>query len=490
MLRTLGMALLLVAPALAQTVILEHPRAIHSPLSIPSTPPPATHLPGGGLLTLDQAVSTSITHNPGLLSALKLVDSAVAQYKEAYAPFYPSLDLFASDVRTDAELVTSPSTSTVNGISAPAGTASTVTGGAGPNFSNTRYVQGYLSLNYVLLDFGRRHYNVQSFERTLEAARQSARTTMLNVMQLVRQQYYQTDTDQETLRVQQETVKNQRHHLNRAIGYYKAGLQARNEVTKAAADLANAQLLLVQARNTLQLDWVVLNQDMGLAQDTSYDLLVDPIHVVNLPHDPLVELAYQRRPEGLQLKALIDQDLDLMEINYANRLPVISGSANAGLRGAELPLPSFWTVGLTLQLNLFNGFLDRYAARSLRAQADALAEQYEQTRQSIYKDVSSAYLTLGNTLESITVSTTNLSSSVDNFRLANQRYDTGLGNNLEFEDAQVILSRSRIAEVTAGNSYRIALAQLLRAVGVDSLEQLEQCLHALPASRAGSGSRT
>jgi len=317
-------------------------------------------------LNVEQAAKVAIEHNPRYLSALKLVEAAQAQLGQAYAPYYPTLDLSLSDTHTSTESVAD---------------------------GNTLHVAaGALNLNYTILDFGRRHLAMQSMEASLEAARQGAETTRQDVILQVRQQFYQTHADQETLRIQKEQVRNQEHHLNQAQGYYKAGLQARNEVTKAASDLANAELTLVQAKNTLQLDWVSLNVAMGLPRDTAYNLRLPPVEETFLEVVPqqAVELAYRSRPEALQFKDQIDSTLYQMETHYANRYPNISATFGTGVQGPGLPLPWAWNAGFVLNLNLFNGFLDRYGADNLRAQAASLAQQLEQTRKQIYKDVMSA----------------------------------------------------------------------------------------------------
>lgn len=416
-------------------------------------------------LTPDEAVKVAVAKNPRYLSSLKLVDSAQAILNQAYSPYYPTVDLTLS------------STNYNNGFvqSVDANGQTVITGGAG----NQRLNASSVSVNYTILDFGRRKLNVKSLEASLQAARETAEATRQDIVVGVRQQFYLTQTDQEALRIQQEQVKNQNHHLRQAQGYYKAGLQARIEVTKAASDLANAELNLVQAKNTLELDWVSLNVAMGLPRDTAYHLELPPVEQSFLDTDPakLVDLAYASRPEALNFKAQIDYTLLQMEIRYANRAPTISAAAGTGVRGNDLPLPLFWTAGLVLNLNIFNGYLDRYAADSLRAQAESLAQQLEQERQQIYKDVMSAYLTLSNARQAIVVSRSNLSSSTDNYRLADQRYTAGLGSNLEYQDAQILLSRSRIGEITAQNNYRTAVAQLCRAVGVVDPKNLDLTGH-------------
>ncbi|MGH7339630.1 MAG: TolC family protein, partial [Candidatus Rokuibacteriota bacterium] len=56
-------------------------------------------------------------------------------------------------------------------------------------------------------------------------------------------------------------------------------------------------------------------------------------------------------------------------------------------------------------------------------------------------------------------------SAQENFRLAQGRFDAGVGTILELTDAQLALTQAQNTESQALADYRIALARLDRAVG-------------------------
>ena len=58
-----------------------------------------------------------------------------------------------------------------------------------------------------------------------------------------------------------------------------------------------------------------------------------------------------------------------------------------------------------------------------------------------------------------------IASSQENFRLAQGRFDVGVGTILELTDAQLALTQAQNTEAQALADYRIALAQLDRAAG-------------------------
>jgi outer membrane protein TolC len=58
-----------------------------------------------------------------------------------------------------------------------------------------------------------------------------------------------------------------------------------------------------------------------------------------------------------------------------------------------------------------------------------------------------------------------VASAQENFRLAQGRFDAGVGTILELTDAQLALTQAQNTEAQALADYRIALARLDRAVG-------------------------
>ncbi len=421
-------------------------------------------------LSLNQAIQLALTQNPRLTATAKDVEAARAQVGSTSATLYPQVNLNSS--------VSSQSQRGGGGggnNAALGAVLSNLVGNTGGGGGGQGLTQISIGVQQILLDFGKRAEAIRAAQKQAEATVHEAQGVRQDIILEVRQRYFQTHTDQETVRIQQGVVQNQERHLRESQGFYKAGLQARNEMTKAEADLAQARLDLVLAQNALEQDWLALNQSMGISQTTPYELevkAIDPAWEPNL--ERVVAVSYQYRPEARQLAALIEATTARMEQAYRNRYPTIGANAQTGYRGINGPLEDFWSVGINLNFNLFNGFLDRYQADGFRAQAESLAALLESTRQQVYRDTAAALINLRNARAAIETSAVNVRSSVDNFTLARKRYESGLGSNLEYQDAQILLARAQIGEVLALNSYRVGLAALLWATGIEDLDELKK----------------
>lgn len=415
-------------------------------------------------LALSEAEQLALQQNPRLLAAGKDIEAARARIGVASAPFYPT-----------ANFISSASNQSQRGGGGTAGAVlGNLAGVGGGGGGGQGLTQISLSVQQIILDFGRRGEGLKASQKDLEATEQQFEALRQDLLLEVRQRYFQTYADQETVRVQEGVVANQETHLKESQGFFKAGLQARNEMAKAEADLAQARLDLVLAQNVVEQDWVALNQSMGVSSTRSYQLTLQPIPVQTpVPEaEATVEVALKHRPEARQILAQIEAARARMEQVYRNRYPTLSANAQTGYRGVNGPLDDFWSVGINLNFNLFNGFLDRFQADTFRAQAESLGQLLEATRQQVYRDTTTALINLRNAWAAIEAAQVNVRASSDNFELARKRYETGLGSNLEYQDAQLLLARAQIGELQAVNRYRTAHAALLRAVGLDNDDEL------------------
>jgi outer membrane protein TolC len=87
------------------------------------------------------------------------------------------------------------------------------------------------------------------------------------------------------------------------------------------------------------------------------------------------------------------------------------------------------------------------------------------TELDISREVEQAQINVSEANERIQAAKTAVESALENFRLAQGRFDAGVGTILELTDAQLALTQTQNAETQALADYRIALARLQRAVG-------------------------
>ncbi|TFH01349.1 MAG: hypothetical protein E4H13_05175, partial [Calditrichales bacterium] len=124
------------------------------------------------------------------------------------------------------------------------------------------------------------------------------------------------------------------------------------------------------------------------------------------------------------------------------------------------------TLGLSLQLNLFNGLSDK-----VRIQKNILAkrnqqETFEESKRMLKSQITQLVDNFNSFLKIIKINEENLEAAQEEFRLAEERYRIGSGTALEVREAQVNLTRAEQTLVAAKYSARMSQAQLEQALGI------------------------
>jgi len=306
-----------------------------------------------------------------------------------------------------------------------------------------------------------------------------------DVLLQVRQAYYATITAHESLSIRRRALAAREQRLHQAEGFYRAGLRARIEVARALSDLAAARLDVVRADNALQTAWVALNVAMGRSSATRFTLTLPPEAGLAAPAcrpEDLLATAWEQRPEILALRARARAATAQLRGLYASRLPTLSSNATFSMQGRPFPMREAWTVGLTIDWNLFDGFATRAQVAETRYNLEGLQQQIAQVRLQVYSEVETGRLNLEESSARLQAAAVSAEAARQGFELARQRYAVGLGSNLEYTDAQVAWVQAETDRINAQNDVRTNSARLARATGAYDLE------HLLPAPGEGKPS--
>ncbi|HSO67430.1 MAG TPA: TolC family protein, partial [Desulfatirhabdiaceae bacterium] len=94
-----------------------------------------------------------------------------------------------------------------------------------------------------------------------------------------------------------------------------------------------------------------------------------------------------------------------------------------------------------------------------------LQSQLKQIELQIYREVALAYQQIQESAETIKTAETALRQAKENMELADGRYQNGVGNAIEYADAELVLTQAKINLIQANYEYLQYLAQLDYAVG-------------------------
>ncbi len=410
-------------------------------------------------LTLDQALETARANHPQLRVARGQTEVASARVAEARAPLLPQVNGTASYQRSTMNYVQRPGASPKQ-VSAGQSSSSLDTGG---------YYNFGITANQLIYDFGQTTKKWDASKATLQAQKDTELNQALQVAFSVRTAFNNGLAARALVKVAEETLRNQDAHLVQIQGFVKAGTRPEIDLAQARTDQANARVQLISAQNNYKVALAQLNQAMGLDATPDYELADEqaaPVPGEEQTTDALLPEALQARPDVLALHKQIEaQELTIRATQgaYAPSLGVSTGLTD---EGSELDnLTWNWSAALTLTWNFFGGGQTTAQVREARANASVLRAQLDVLRQQVRLSVEEARLAVLASRASLEATKEAALNARERLRLAEGRYQAGVGNVIELGDAQVALTSAAAQEVQAQYQLANARAQLLLALG-------------------------
>jgi len=423
----------------------------------------------GGKLSLSRAEALALQHQPNVAVAAGQTEASEGRVEEARSGYLPQAALTGAYQRTTGNFASRPGGLPSTAID-PATGMSIVKATSTWSSQTYNYFNFGASASQLLYDFGQTNGKWHAAQASRDASRENERTVRVQTLFGVRRAYLQARAQAELLGVAEDTVKNQEKHVNQTQGFVRAGIRPDIDLATVRTELANAKVQLVMANNNLLLARATLNQTMGIPGTTRYDLADDdlsPIDGEDRSIDELVNQAVKSRPE---LANLADQrraqelTVQALKGGYGPALGATAGATEAGTQLDNM-VPN-WYVGLSLAWPILQGGLTRGQVREANGTLRTLTASEQALLLQIRIDVETAQLAVMAAKSTISAAEEALANARDQLRLAERRYETGLGSAIELGDAQVAATAAAAQEVTARFSLGTARAQLLAALGV------------------------
>ena len=419
-----------------------------------ATDPSATQI-----LTLDDALLIALDNHPNLQAARERIGAQRAVVGQQMAAYYPTVSL-ASQYRTSQTQRSQDAHDTP---------------GSESYSSEAKF-------NFTLYNFGKREGAVEAARETLNATSHNYKTTVDGVILGVKQSYYAYLQARAIVVVREETIKSRDLLVRQARGFYEVGTKARIDVVRAESNLYTAQADLIAAQNAVKVAWVTLKNALGLGELPERPLAEEAI-MTTIPYalDQAKEIAYASRPELKSFEAqrkAQDQNIatarrghlpDLIFDASYGRKHDSSETADNGAAGNRhlnsFPLQPAWSVTLSLNIPIFDGFRTTNRVEESLRNYYVIKSQEEQQRQQVALDVEQSYLRMVELQERIKANEAAAKAAKENLDLANGRYQVGVGSIIEVTDAQTLYTDAQTTYVRALYDYKIADAQLIRAIG-------------------------
>ncbi len=280
----------------------------------------------------------------------------------------------------------------------------------------------------------------------------------------------------------------QRLQVNEASAkaYYKKDMAPYEQVLQASVDLADTRQELSQAKNSVRVQKVQLNELLGFPADKNVDYQGDLTRqdfYFDKNLQTCLTCAHEKRPEisiremSLEVagkdqeiakgqfspKLSLDFDYYTRDTDYDSKAQTMTGEPRDRDQKNE-----YFTAALRLEWQFGLGGREYYNYQAAGQEAAKLRQQLIQTRDRIDTQVRTSYLSLEEARDRIESTRTGVDSAQEAYARAKRRFDVKMGTIPELLDAQARLTRAEANYNQAVADYQLSLAHLYYAMGQEN----------------------
>jgi outer membrane protein len=336
-------------------------------------------------------------------------------------------------------------------------------------FDTFNYYSFGASLNQLVWDFGTAWHRFRASEALARSQGATEKSTVLSIESQVRTTYFSARAQKALVQVAQETLSNQERHLQQIEGFVRVGSRPEIDLAQARTDRANAQVQLITAENGYETAKAQLNLAMGVDASPDYDVADETLPAVDgedATTESLLGEALKTRPEVAALaEQVAAQKLALRGAKgaYGPSFFVGTGGTAAGTEITDMAYN--WNFTASMSWTIFNGLANWGVVKEAAASLVALEAQLNAQRQQVRLDLEQARLAVRAAKAALMAAEEAATNARERLRLAEGRYQAGVGNIIELGDAQVAMTNAAAQRVQAEYTLSSARAQLLRALG-------------------------
>ena len=421
----------------------QSPQATSNPFSPTETSAATT-------LTIAQAESIAVANQPRLLAAQLRTRAAVQRVREARSGLFPTVAFNATGVAV-----------------ADTGT-STAAGALTTSSISDRFAYGG-NLVQLVTDFGRTSALVGAQRSLADAQKDLTTLTAAQIRLNVRSAYFQVMGAEAVLHAAQEAQGNRQLIVRQITALAGSQLRSTLDVSFASVLESEAELAVVRAESSVQQQRTRLSSAMGQLQPVTATLVEEQLPS-QPPPDPSSYLALADAQRADLNAAIAQQHAASRFADSERRLnyPTLNALGAAG----QIPFHdrtlqgNYAAAGFNLSIPVLNGGL--FAARRTEAELESTARtrDAEEVKLEVNEQVQNDWSQAMEAYRSLDVSARLVAQSKESLRLAQARYQAGLGSIVELNEAQLSETSAEINAAGVTYTYLTRRAELDFAAGL------------------------
>lgn len=340
--------------------------------------------------------------------------------------------------------------------------------------SNNSY-QNVLSLNQPLWLGGKVGTALKIARAYSNSSEYSLENTRKNIKAQVKKTFYTILLTDEAKRVAEITLKQAEAHYDNVKKLNSQGLSSEFDLLRAEVNASNYKPALIQAENNLEMAYNSLKNILGI--DINQEIEIEGSYAYEPLDDDVIKEnnneAFQKRADLKQLEFQTEMQELNIKIERSNWFPSLYLTGGLQFQGQS---DKFYlkknqrafslSAGIQMQVSIFDGL--RTHAKVVQAEADYQKLEYQRMKlvEGINMEIKQAVLKMKEAKQMVDTQAQNVVQANKALRIAEVRYNSGIGTQLELFDAQLALERAQMGHIQGIYDYLIAKTDWEKAVGL------------------------
>ncbi len=413
-------------------------------------------------LNLADVIELAMCNNPQTRQAWLNTKVGSTAYKRSWASYFPQISASATYQDTNGQNYSDPTA-----LQPLESAATTLNGG--------------LSLNWLLYDFGKREAQVEQTFQTMNSLNFQYNNTLQEVAYNVISAYYDTLSAIEALAAVKADEDASKKSFELASKKFELGMSSKADTLQAETTYVERQLETTKQKQVVRTTKANLAKLLGLPPSmdiklvSSYANTTDEL--ISKSVDEIIDVAMQKRPDLAAKVAEVKASYAKVRQASATYFPSISGFASKNwidddASGSINRDRENDAIGVKVSLPIFTGFENTYSLRNAKYSYAAEKEALQQLKQDVELSVVNAYNNYKTSIESLSLANKMLESAKENEQVALGSYKAGKGDIISLMQAQSKLVYARKEVIAAQYGLYTSKIALLKSAGELSLKNL------------------
>ncbi|MBI4652370.1 TolC family protein [Candidatus Desantisbacteria bacterium] len=323
-----------------------------------------------------------------------------------------------------------------------------------------------LQVIYPLYTSGATKIGAKISELGLEYNELNSKITQLDIIYAVYQNYFNVLKAYKFYDIANESISLLKAHEKTINDLFALEMTTKNDLLSIQVKIAEAQQILLKAKNSIRISETSFNQLLGREMDSSIVLMDYKEHPgFSMKYEECLSNAYNNRMEIKAVNLAIQIEKSKKDLTATENKLKVSLIGAYNIDDGGMTKNNMWNIALNASFPIW----DHDKTKHKIYQEESIIEQNQlqlfELKDRISLQVKQAYLNAESISKVIETFKLTIIQAKENYRMTEDKYKENLITNTEVLNAHSMLITANINYYSALYDYQLALADLKKAMG-------------------------